>query len=287
MTLTVTDLQAMRDRGELKGIVDNVPIEVYHASPGVSSSGLKALLQSPAHFRAYQSAESDSAALRFGRLVHTKVLEPELWEKTVILATPWQFDGRTKEGKAERAAFAAKAEGREVVDHDDAKLIYGISDSIASNTLASRVLSGGAAEVTVYWTDAVTGLLCKARADYLTASTIFDLKTTFDARLRPFQRSVTDYRYHLSAAFYLDGFSTVAPRDAFAWLAVEKKPPFAVGFYAADPTMIEVGRREYRRALELYALCLETNHWPAYEQTFQNLTLPPWYVDSTLEGSMS
>jgi hypothetical protein len=40
--------------------------------------------------------------------------------------------------------------------------------------------------------------------------------------------------------------------------------------------MLEHGRREYRKAIELYKECASLDLWPAYSQQVQTLELPVW-----------
>lgn len=83
-----------------EGIYRDVPNEIYHGDrTAVSSSGLKLLLRSPAHFVAGQGAsEETTAALEFGTALHTALLEPEKYREQYV--TKPDINRRTKEGKA-------------------------------------------------------------------------------------------------------------------------------------------------------------------------------------------
>lgn len=272
--LTVTTLAELNDlagSGKLQGLV-RVSNDLYHAGPGLSSTGIKELLKSPAHYQAYlQEEQSDSAALRWGRLVHARILEPELFPSMVAVRPV--ADGRTTEGKARLAAFAEVAKGREVVTQDELAAIARIAEVVARNKLAASLFKGGEAEISVYWTDESTGVLCKARADYLKGPAIFDLKTCYSAKEDEFRKAVLNYGYHVSAAFYLDGFKTVMPVEHFAWVALEKTAPHCMGFYAAESEGLNLGRAECRRALDLYAACEKSGVWPGLPEQFINLSL--------------
>src|SRR5258708_9414314 len=51
----------------------------YHSGPGLSSSDLKKILKSAAHFKASkENPEAPSNEMLFGSLVDTMILEPEL-----------------------------------------------------------------------------------------------------------------------------------------------------------------------------------------------------------------
>lgn len=274
---TVEELRELASQGALHGLYE-VPIDVYHAGPGVSSTELKEILRSPAHYRATLEAEKDSEALRFGRLVHMAVLEPERFQEEVAIEP--EVNRRTKAGKEELAQFHEDHADKMIVKRSDHELAARIAVAINSTSLAKSVLGPGQTERTAYWEDPQTGVLCKARADHIRRGYIVDFKTTQDARFRPFQRQCANFRYHLSAAYYVDGFRHVLGQEGikgFAWVAAEKQEPHGIGFYGADPSMLESGRREYRQALQTYAECLRTDNWPAYAAEFVNLGLPPWY----------
>ena len=89
----------------------------YHSLPSVSSSMLKTILRSPAHYKAaYLSGaprKEPTASMVLGSLTHTLFLEPEQFNGEYIIAPAW--DARTKEGKAVRDAFLAAAEGKTVI----------------------------------------------------------------------------------------------------------------------------------------------------------------------------
>jgi len=267
---TLAELNDLAGQGKLTGLV-SVTMDLYHAGPGVSSSGLKEILKSPAHYKTYLAGQEDTEAFRVGRLVHLRILEPEAYAQTVVVAP--QVDARTKDGKATRDAFLASSVGKEVVSVADAANIEAFAWAASRNKLASKIFSGGQAEISVYWIDKDSGALCKARADYLRGEAIFDLKTCYSASPAEFKKSVLNYRYDLSAAFYLDGFATVLPVKHFSWAAVEKKAPYCFGFYAADQDLLNAGRADYVKALAVYAECERSGVWPGYAESFVNISL--------------
>lgn len=75
-----------------------VPENVYHASKGLGSSGIKTVAdQSVAHFLA-QREKPSTAAQRIGTMAHLAILEPERFERDYIVAECGQCHGRTKNG---------------------------------------------------------------------------------------------------------------------------------------------------------------------------------------------
>lgn len=96
----------------------------------------------------------------------------------------------------------------------------------------------GKAELSVYWTDPVTGVLCRCRPDFWRG-----------------------YPKH------------------FAFIAVEKKPPYAVGVYVLDSEGVEIGRAQYQHDLRVYAECVRTGVWPGYGDKIQTISLPAWHAN--------
>lgn len=274
---TVEELRALEAEGKLAGSILKVPSAVYHKGPGFSSSGLKEVLRSPAHYRAYLEAPpKDSAALRIGTLIHLAVLEPDLFESSIVVMPKFEGEGMRKK----KAEWLEANQGKTVADPDERAVAVAVRDALFNSPLASNIIKEGQAELSAYWIDEETGILCKARADYLRDGMIFDLKSCDDASAGSFGYAIRDFRYYLSAAFYLDGFSKAlgTKLEHFAWIAAEKKPPHGIAYYVADETCIAHGRDVYKQALRTVAECRRTGHWPAYELNFKNISLPSWYL---------
>lgn len=279
---SLSHAQALHEKGELLGLFE-MPSNVYHRGPGISSSGLKALLRSPAHYAAYLASPPDSDVLRKGRAIHSYVLERESFQKEFAVAP--EVDRRTTGGKQTWEQFLGSLDGRTVITSFDFELCQKIWLSIQANDLARQALlsEGGMNETAVFWKDTETGVLCKAKADRILNDVIFDLKTTQDAQPREFQRSVALYGYHLSAAFYVDGFQTVLEKTPeFSWVAVEKADPHGIAFYAASPEALDIGRAEYAAALRAYQEFLKPRASgepvPGYPQRIEMMSLPAWYA---------
>lgn len=248
--------------------------EEYDQIDAARSSFLKKILQSPAH--AVVPTEQTPAMAR-GVRTHDAVLQPDRFERYVV--SP-KFDRRTKEGKAASLDFEMSNQGREIIDQDDYDTISGCVHSVWAHPRAKELLSDGKAELSALWVDAPTGIACKARPDFMPAGggVVVDVKTTQNASPGAFSRQVANLKYHMQAAFYLDGVSQVTgiTHEAFMVVAVETAPPFAVAVYKLDFGTLEKGRALYREALERYAQCKALNEWPGYSTEIQTLAIPPW-----------
>lgn len=173
-------------------------------------------------------------------------------------------------------------EGRTVITPEELETAQAMAKTINEHPSASKLLTGGRAEASAFWTDPETGYPCKCRFDYLNhMEYIVDLKTTNDASLEEFSRSIAKFGYHRQNAMYMDGYEVVMdkPAKAFIFIAVESKPPHAVGVYNLDLEGIDKGRTEYRDLLKKFAHCKKTDEWPAYSEQVETIELPRWYIN--------
>jgi hypothetical protein len=264
------------------GIYAGIPNEAYHAGPGISKSGLDKLARSPLHYwDAYISPKkvtrAETPAMQFGTAVHTAVLEPDTFASRYYVMP--KVDGRTKDGKAARemAQAAAFERGAIVIDEQMHASVRAVAEAVRRHPRLTDVLEAGVPELSVYWIDKDTGMLCRCRPDWLTAGVCLDIKTTEDASPAAFARSAYGWRYHTQAAFYLDGLAANGiDISYFLFAAVEKASPYACTAFCASQTMLEAGRMEYKRLLRIYAQCAGANIWPAYGDEYQLLDIPAW-----------
>jgi len=251
------------------GIYEKLGNAEYHSSSALSRSGVTTLCRrSPLHFWAahqdpHRKPVEETPALRLGSAVHAYVLEPEVWESDYAVAP--RCDRRTKEGKATWASFVEESEGKTVLKREEGAQAVAIGEAVLKHDLARSLVRGGASEVSVFWEDEETGILCRCRPDHLPPSgQVVDLKTTLDAS-SAFEKSAYNFGYHHQAAWYLYGCRAagIDCRD-FIFVAVEKTYPYAVAIYRASNSLIALGREEVRYAIKYYARCLESGKWPGY-----------------------
>lgn len=255
-------------------IIDaTMPADAYHATDAVSASLLKQIAKSPAHARAYlQQQQEPTAAMLFGTAFHTCVLESERFAEDYAV---FEGDKRTKGGK--EAYEAAIATGKTIITPNEYKIITAMAEAIGDHPAASKLVRGdGQTEVSMFWEDEDTGLQCKCRPDIWIAqgrgSVIVDIKTTEDASPEGFARSIQSYGYGIQAAHYLAGSGA----DAFIFVAVEKKEPYAVAVYQLDALSLEISEMKRRDMLQLWASCRESDSFPAYSDECQLISLPGW-----------
>lgn len=256
----------------------------YHSGPGISKSHLDAIAgASPKHYwQKYINPERErqepTAAMIMGSAVHAAILEPDLFP-TEVIESP-EFDRRTKVGKAEYEAFQAANKGRIVLAPEDYATCLAIRDAVHTHPVAAGLLQGGRAEQSFYAIDAETGELIKCRTDYMhdSGAMIVDVKTTEDASPNGFGKSAANFRYPIQTAWYngvLDAAFGEHPEN-WVFLAVEKKPPYAVGLYFMEPDILAraeiAARRDFLRIVEHR----RSGEWPDYGMQPMPLALPGW-----------
>jgi hypothetical protein len=258
----------------------DIPFDVYRSWPGVHSGLLNEIARSPAHGRQfeYDGGGKDTPAKKFGRKTHFACLQPDIYRARVAL-TP--LGPQTKTFSALEDAYPQSI----FVTEDQAEQIDGMCASIWSHPEARRILSApGMIETSAEWTDAETGLECKARFDKVVDSReLADLKTTKCAQSWAFTRDVVAYGDHRQAAWYRRGY-----REATGWngplpfwfIAVEKTPPYAVAVYQLSEDELDIIDRENTKLLQTWAECKRTGIYPAYCDTWRLLALPEYALRS-------
>ncbi len=263
---------------------------VYHADTRrIGKSGLDLIAKSPAHYYAKyldpnRVWEEQTPALLFGSAAHMAVFEPELFPQKFVIAP--KFNLRTNAGKEQLAEFEQNNRGKSVISNDIYDTVMQVKKAIYAHPAASVLLSAGIAEQRIDWQreiltedGEIVEVALKAKPDWLSHNEfIVDLKTTEDASPEGFAKSVWNYRYHVQAPFYMDAYEHQygKPARGFLFIAVEKKPPYAVALYFAPPDMCDKGRTTYERDLRKYQRCLEMGEWPAYGTDIMELKLPNW-----------
>lgn len=263
-------------------VIAGMPNDVYHASYGISKSGLDKISRSPAHYR--YAEHEPSKVMEIGSALHCAVLEPEVFAEQ-YLCLPEIADRRASEYKK---AVMSRGAGNVLVGKEVSAL-NGMVKALSSHYKAAQLMQGdGLRELAVFARDPVTGVLCKEKFDYLgmRGDVLYgvDLKSTSDAREEPFSRSMANYRYHVQAAFYSDVFywATGQKLEKFWFVAVESKAPHGVLCRYLDSESEQIGRDEYQGDLVVYADCLANDYWPCYEQSETDddcaISLPGWKI---------
>jgi PDDEXK-like domain of unknown function (DUF3799) len=259
----------------------------YHASEGLSRSMLMSLRKSPYHFwfehinEEYIKPESKEAYI-FGSMFHTLILEPYLFDKTYAILP--ELDRRTKKGKEDYEIFKENNVGKIIITHDQFDQASQMQKSFNNHSKAKNFLEDSKREMSLFWTDKETEILCKSRPDIWRSNMVVDLKTTESAAYRDCQNDCFKYGYHIQAAMIQAAILNTmgAFMETFVLISCEKKAPYAVSINVIDKEAIDYGSKEFRNLLYRYIECHEKNEWPAYETN--SIKLPSYYKYETIDN---
>lgn len=274
--------------------VYQITAEEYHADPipggSLSSTGARKLLapSCPALFRhEQQHPRAPKAHFDIGHAAHRLVLGdgPELIELDFA-------DWRTKDARKERDAV--RAEGAVPLLPDDYRMVHDMAAALRAHPFAGALFDpdrGGTAEQSLFWKDRPTGIIRRARLDWLPATgkgrlIIPDYKTCRSAEPEAIRRAVAEHGYHQQDDWYRAGCRALglAGEDAaFVFVFQEKTAPYVVTVVELDVMCRRIGAAKNRRAIETYARCVETGHWPGYHDAIAHLSLPAYAENRDIE----
>ena len=178
------------------------------------------------------------------------------------------------------AAFLRHIGDKEIITEEMLDTANAMAVSLIRHPIVNKLFKSGKAEQSMFWTDPDTGLYCKGRLDWASdLGYLVDLKTTIDASVEQFSRSIANFGYHRQNAMYVDGYTEITKTvtKGFIFIAVESKAPHAVGVYNLDSEGEGQGRMEYKELLAQFGECLESDVWPAYSDKVEEIELPHWY----------
>ena len=262
------------------GLVYDMDDETYHADPipsGSLSSTFARLLTSHVPVKANERRKNrkPTKAMNLGKAAHAHALGagPEL--------IVWQYDGRTKDGKAERAKAAEllATEAAVAVTERERDQILGMVQALRAVPEVAAILDSCQSEVSGFWQEGSVWL--RARYDLLRDVDAYDYKTCEDASRRGFQRAMADYGYHQQAEFYQRGLKALghpAGKRPLRFICQETEPPYLVQIHTPDEDAITTATELNDRALRIFAEANATGVWPGYpDLVAEETSLPAYY----------
>lgn len=259
------------------GIYTDLSSEQYHASPGISKTGLSMFKADPASLEWSRNCPEDDEVMAtdIGDAIHAALLEPDRYAAEYVVAP--KFDRRTTVGKENAAIFEHANQGKTVLDADQGKMISLIQGSAMAHPTARFLLqAAGSVEESLYWEDPDTGELCKSRMDKRLHDhpIIVDVKSV--QSLDQFQRQLEEFGYWLQDGMYSEGYERhFGETPGFLFLVVQtsralKRYPVAV--FELDPQSKAEGRAEFRRLLDAYHDAKTRGDFPGV----QTISRPYW-----------
>lgn len=241
---------------------------------------------------------SDSDAMRFGRAVHCRLLEPERFptafpqseQCTAYLKGVKNGDlkrcrsrGRYMSAEGWLCGTHAGPDDYEPADYitaDEAERIERIRENAFSHREIQHIRQYGGAEVSIVFD--LAGVRCKARLDKWIpdgGGFIVDVKTISKPLTdNVWSKTILDFAYHVKAAWYCEAVkATTGLVPEFIWVAIETTEPYDVAAIRLTDFDRQVGRWECLRLVESYKACLSSGVWPgAYPEMVQHVGIPAW-----------
>lgn len=256
--------------------------ETYEKHPGLRRSDLWQIHITPQHFQQALLFKQESNTLNFGIAMHKYLLEPATFFAEYMIAP--NVDKRTKAGKQTWENFEACLGDKQAISEKDFNIIKAMSNTAMANPLVKKLLDG-VHEGEYYWTDPVTQELLKCKTDCITTYEgqpyIVDYKTTDSCEDGHFEYASKKYGYQFQTGFYTAGLEqcTGIPHG-FAFIAQEKKAPYACRVYMCSPQYIRTGQDMFHQLLETYHNCKVTGDWYGYGNSTDN-PAPTILMDET------
>jgi hypothetical protein len=268
------------------GVVEDMPFEQYLAADALSNGGLKLFARSPFHHFSCMHDERrppdrERGGQLEGSLAHCLILEPGEFPFRYAIGP----DVATRAAK-EWKEFEARHPHHICIKPGQLEVARLQAASVRALPDMAKLFETGRAEVTAFWRDEPTGVICKCRPDWVhpvpgVGSILVDVKTYSDASPREFARQVARKLYHWQAAWYTDGYSIASgePVVGFVFVAVESDWPHAACAVMLDEDSLAMARREIRPLVQRFAQCQHTNTWPGYPTGIEQIELPAWYAE--------
>jgi len=222
---------------------------------------------------------------KFGTMFHSFFLEPANYEREyyfIEMSERPNPDSTMTEGKNKQwlANHKIIAGSRELVKSDNLERMEGMRESLLSYTKGGRfpvreIMACSTFEQS-YLIDEFNGVSAKCRPDIDNALGLWDLKTCKSASEQACIKAIENFRYDIQAAWYIDVYEAVTGiRKPFYFMFVEKTEPFDCFIMELNEDWIEVGRRDYFKALERIIDYNKTKHIKGYMDYIDDIFAKP------------
>jgi hypothetical protein len=261
------------------GIYDMTNDEYHSHKYALSSSGARTLIEScPAIFRYEQDHPQEPKKVwDIGNAAHKLVLgegpklrkiEHETWNTNV----------------AKAAVLKAREAGEIPLKPAEYQTVHDMADALRRHPIASLLFDPehGTPERSLFWRDEKTGVMRRARLDWLPSPRtgrliIPDYKTCRSAHPEKLQRAIDEFGYHQQDDTYRSACHALGIADAdaaFVFVCQEKTAPYVITVIEVNATARRIGAARNRRALETFARCTATGYWPGYSDDVVPTALP-------------
>lgn len=269
-----------------EGLYPDLAIDDYHGdTTAISNTGLNHFAKAPEiyfgrHLDPRRPPAQEKPGQLHGQLAHCAILEPDHFGSRYVIGPA--VNKNTNIWKD----FVKLNEGKRAIDKEQYDTARYQAESVRKNPDIRKALEKGRPEVSAYWRDPDSDVLCRCRPDWETpiddaGVVLLDVKTYSDAGRKEFLKQVERKFYYRQAALYTRGYGIAAKVEVyeFIFVAVETEWPYRANAFILGPRTLEKGNREIDELLPRYADCLATNTWPGDNQPIQEIDLSNYLLD--------
>jgi len=281
------------------GVYDGLPEELYFGqltiTPSISRSmavDIVTTCPAKAWHKSYLNPDREpenKKAFDLGHAGHLIVLEPDLWAEKVVEIIADDYRTKAAQQARDEAYLANKIP---LLPHHKAQII-GMHKALMAHPLAKKAFVDGKAEQTIVARDPETGLWLKARCDWLRSvsgtAMMLDYKTTTNAHPDEFAKRVWDKGYYIQDPWYRAVYelATGEPVESFLYVVQEIDAPHCVSINHVKQQDVDWGHLQMRRAIDKFAECMASGHWPDYGDQIHEITMPAYahYALAEMHGA--
>jgi len=257
--------------------ISDMPAKEYHAHKSLSKTQLSDFIKCPRQYiyrkdTGYVFKQTNS--MMIGEAVHTLLLEEDTFSNRYAILP--DLDRRTKLGKEEIKKILNENPGKIILNQEEINIVHGISTSVANHPIAKDIMKSiKETEVSLFY-KLHPYVPMRSRLDAIThGGYIIDVKTTNNASMYDFNRSVIKYGYDLQACIYSAAYEKVYgdPPKGFIFLCTETHAPYKVALYQLPKSRIDKMKSKMDKALHYYYECKKSDNWPGFNN--DEITLLP------------
>ena len=258
--------------------IEDMPFSEYAAQPGMNGSSIVHMRRSPMFYRWMKdNPQPPTPAMNLGTATHRLILEPHLVNDFAVWGL--ETDQKVSNGKVWEA-FRDAHVGQMIVTEKECESMVGMAVAARKNLPIKKYADAeGMREVSLFWTDQISGRRFKARIDKWIPKlrTAFDLKSTRSCSPRRFATQSYQLGYHIKMAIQWLGIRACFGVEPYLKLgAIESKAPHESAVYRVTSDVRLQGLEELDALLKIEAECRKNNHWPAEMEEESDLLLPSW-----------
>lgn len=261
------------------GIYRGIGMAAYHSQltvgPSVSSSGLRTIFnESEAHYfrdsylNPKRAERKESEAFVFGRACHHRLLGEANFNRYFVVR-PDELGGKAWNGNRTDCRDwieVCRSADLTILTPLQRDAILGMARGLRENPIVQMGILDGLVEHSMVWQDKETGIWLKVRPDVIpTAAADFaDLKSAADVSDDGIERAIGDYGLNQQGALVGEACRHVFGREmaSFSLVFSEKAEPHVARVKTLKTADLELGARQNRASLRLFARALDTGRWP-------------------------